>query len=74
MIANPNIKQVVEVFQQVPTIDQRLQRLHELLTQYHVSKQKQNKIIVFVNTKIDADMVVDYLSEYDALFWIVIGR
>lgn len=65
MIANPRIKQVVEVFDAVPTLDDRLERLRLLLEEYHVAKERKNKIIVFVNTKYDADSVVDYLSEYE---------
>lgn len=63
MLANPRIKQVVEVMPEVPTMEQRLQKLHDLMHLYHVPAQKKNKIIVFVNTKVDADLVVDYLSE-----------
>jgi len=63
IIANPKIKQLVDVFHEVPTMDQRLQKLHDLLGEYHVPKGKKNKIIIFVNTKVDADLVVEYLAE-----------
>ena len=74
MIANPKIQQVLDVFTEVPTFDERLERLHRLLEQYHVSKQKRNKVIIFVNTKVDADAVVDFLSEYALSFPLPSGR
>src|SRR5262249_46358250 len=63
VLANPRITQVFDVFPHVPTMDQRLEKLHQLLERYHTPKQPQNKELVFANTKTAAAFVVDFLAE-----------